>query len=225
MVVTSSSGTYSSSSFASAAGCELDPKMPPSGDADADPNKPPELAADEPNKPPVAGAKRPPVDALLDPNKLLPDDDPPKRPPVDVALVPAELPELADEEEKENKEPADGAPSEDWVNREAPAKGLAGGADAVPLVLPSATAASASSEFLRSWLRAFKSEKPSTFEFVTLAWSKASLNFSANSELPNFRANWSTDGSSSAKSCAVQTQHFSLPALGRRSQYGGTSTT
>jgi len=52
----------------------------------------------------------------------------------------------------------------------------------------------------------------------SFAWSNASLKLAANSGFPNFRASRSTRGSSSEQSKADHTQHFSLPALGCRSQ-------
>jgi len=69
------------------------------------------------------------------------------------------------------------------------------------------------------------SEKPTTVALNSFASLNASLNFAASSGAPNFRASFSTSISPSEQSCAIHTQHFSLPAFGWRSQYGATPIT
>mmetsp|Transcript_158373 Transcript_158373/g.507974 ORF Transcript_158373/g.507974 Transcript_158373/m.507974 type:complete len:365 (-) Transcript_158373:474-1568(-) len=174
----------------------------------------PEEAAPPPNNPPVA---KPPKSPPL----LTAPLAPPKRPP---------------RPEKALLLESSGTLSLSF----APAKGFGAGAGAGPLLLGLGAAAAAlaavgaGAAAFGVAAAAVPASPPAdaaqlansgTFMLSSLALSKASLNFCASSVVPNFSAKRSCEACSSAQSCASHTQHFSLPAFGCKSQYGGTATT
>mmetsp|Transcript_64991 Transcript_64991/g.163764 ORF Transcript_64991/g.163764 Transcript_64991/m.163764 type:complete len:279 (-) Transcript_64991:2187-3023(-) len=199
---------------------EMDPNGPPDEAPEIPPpNNPPEelLELAPPNKPPTEVPKRPgPVEApdeLSAPNKV--PVAPPNKP--DPAVVPE----------------TSGA---GWLS-DTPDKGLGfssldGFGFSPPPEPPAVFAASIVQASFASLLSVSTLPSPAEIPenseielFNFLALSNASLNVCASSTLPNFSAKRSTTMSSSAQSCASQTQHFWLPAFGCKSQYGVMPTT